>query len=187
MLLLPTVIEEHGGHKEQFDLPSRLLQDRIVVLYGEVSTESAYAINTQLMYLDAISKEPIKLYLNSPGGSVYDGLSITDIITTIESPVYTIGNGMVASMGAFILSQGDKRYCTKNTRAMLHSVSSGYRGTVHDLKIDYEETSFLNNRLHELMAVKMNKTTEELLEITSRDNYMSAEESLEVGLIDEII
>lgn len=205
--VLPTVIENNGRTLTQFDLPSRLLKDRIILLNDEVADVTAYSINQQLMYLDSILVADINLYVNSPGGSVYAGLSIYDTIKSLKSKVNIIATGMAASMGAFLLSAGTGvRACTPQARIMVHSVSSGTRGTVHDMKIDQKESNFLNERLHQLMFESLkDKITEEgkkivcelakepefsletFIEYTNRDRWLSGEEAVALGLIDRIV
>ena len=207
MTYLPSIIENDGRAKTQFDLPSRLIQDRIVFLNGEVSSEMAYFINMQLMYLDSIEVKDINLYVNSPGGSVYDGLAMYDTINSLKSKVNIVVSGMAASMGAFLLSSGTGiRACTPEARVMIHSVSSGTGGTVHDQRIDMKETEFLQERLHTIMynnakdkitdegkAIILEKTRmtefnlESFTEFTSRDRWLSAKESIEMGLSDKVV
>lgn len=191
MLYLPSVIENDGRAKTQFDLPSRLIQDRIIILNGEVSSESAYFINMQLMYLDSVDNtKDINLYVNSPGGSVYDGLSMYDTINSLTCKVNIIATGMAASMGAFLLSSGTGiRACTPEARIMVHSVSSGTSGTVWNQLVDMEETVFLNDRLHDIMAKNSNGyfTKESMKEFTKQDRWLSAAEAIEMGLVDKIV
>lgn len=187
---IPTVLENNGRAITQFDLPSRLLKDRIILLNDQVADVTAYAINQQLMYLDSIQVGDINLYINSPGGSVYAGLSIYDTIKSLKSKVNTIATGMAASMGAFLLSAGTGvRACTPEARIMIHSVSSGSRGTVHDMRLDLKESEFLNDRLHAIMAegTKGKFTKEQLLIETERDRWLSGTEAIEMGLIDKIL
>lgn len=201
---IPTVIENDGRALTQFDLPSRLLQDRIIILNDQVANITAYGVNMQLMYLDNIDpSKPINMYVNSPGGSVYDGMSIYDTIKSLKCKVNIIATGMAASMGAFLLATGTGlRTCTPEARVMVHSVSSGTGGTVHDQRIDMKETEFLQTRLHTLMAdkmvdkitpaglklAKMKKCTpESFMEFTERDRWLSAQEALDLGIIDKIV
>lgn len=200
---IPTVIENDGRAKAQFDLPSRLLQDRIIILNDQVAPITAYGVNMQLMYLDSIDTKDITMYINSPGGSVYDGMSIHDQIKSMKSKVNVIATGMAASMGAFLLTTGTGiRACTPEARVMVHAVSSGTGGTVHDQRIDMKETEYLQTRLHTLMADKMeDKITPAGLkfskikkfsvaafeEFTERDRWLSAQEALDMGIIDKIV
>ena len=190
-MFLPSVIENDGRAKTQFDLPSRLIQDRIVFLNGEVTSEMAYFINMQLMYLDSVDKtKDINLYVNSPGGSVYDGLAMYDTINSLKCKVNIIVTGMAASMGAFLLSSGTGiRAVTPNARVMVHSVSSGTSGTVWNQLVDMDETVYLNNKLHEIMAKNSGGyfTPESMKEFTKQDRWLSAQEAIDMGLADKIV
>jgi ATP-dependent Clp protease, protease subunit len=184
----PSIIETTGRSSRAFDLPTKLLQDRIIYLCDEVNEDSANSIIMQLLWLNADDPESdIDLYINSPGGSVYDGLAIKDVIDNLKCKVNTIGLGFCASMGAFLLSAGTgKRKATKNCRIMIHSVSSGTRGTIHDMEIDYEETKYLQDKLMRYMTDYTNGKSdlETLKEKSKRDYYMSPDEAIELGLID---
>jgi ATP-dependent Clp protease protease subunit len=190
-MLIPHVIEKTGRSEKPIDLPSRLLQDRIVYLGEDVNPETANIIIMQMLWLAADNPdEPIKFYINSPGGSVYDGLAIKDIIDSVPCKVDTVGIGMCASMGAYLLAAGTgKRKAMKNCRIMIHSVSSGTHGTFHDMKIDYEETKFLQDQmLIDLANFSKGKSTLDTLKRkTERDCYMSAEDAKVLGLIDEVV
>jgi ATP-dependent Clp protease protease subunit len=190
-MFLPHVIEKTGRSEKPIDLPSRLLQDRIVYLGDAVDSDTANVVIMQLLWLQADDPDAdIDFYINSPGGSVYDGLAIKDIIDTLTCKVNTVGIGMCASMGAYLLSAGTgKRKATKNCRIMVHSVSSGTRGTFHDIKVDYEETKFLQDALIDDMVkfTKGKSTLEDLQEKTQRDYYMTANEAIELGLIDSVV
>lgn len=190
-MFLPHVIEKTGRSEKPIDLPSRLLQDRIIYFGTEVTDETANVAIMQLLWLAADDPDkPIDFYIQSPGGSVYAGLGIKDIIDSISCPVNTIGVGMCASMGAYLLAAGTgERKATKNCRIMIHSVSSGTVGTVHDMEIDYEETKFLQDRLLvDIANFTKGKSTSEVLKMkTQRDCYLSSEESVALGLIDSVI
>lgn len=190
-MYLPNIIEKTGRNTKLIDIPSKLYEDGIVTLFGPVDEHSSYSVVTQLLYLDTLEdEEPIKLYINSPGGSIYAGLAIHDTIKNMTRKVDTVAFGMAASMGAFLLSSGTgTRSAMPNTRIMIHSASSGMEGTVHDMMIDLEETKLLNNQLMQYMADYSNGkvTYEEVFELTKRDKYLSADESVELGLIDKVI
>jgi ATP-dependent Clp protease protease subunit len=189
-MYIPTIIEKGpGGTEFHYDLYSRLLKDRIVMLPTEVNEEIAASIVGQLLFLDSENNDDITMYVNSPGGSVYDGLSIIDTMNMIKSDVKVICSGMAASMGAMILCSGKKgmRYATKSARIMIHSVSSGSRGTYHDLKIDFKETEFLQNYLTDMIVENTGAGKKQVIADMERDKWMSAEEALKYGLIDEII
>lgn len=190
-MFLPHVIEKTGRSEKPIDLPSRLLQDRIVYFGTDVDADTANIAIMQLLWLQADDPDAdINFYINSPGGSVYDGLAIKDIIDNLSCKVNTIGVGMCASMGAYLLSAGTgTRKATKNCRIMIHSVSSGTRGTVHDMLIDMEETKFLQDKLIEDIAkhTKGKCSLEEMKERSARDYWLSSEQAVKIGVIDEII
>ena len=150
MYMLPSVIEKVGNTTRAFDLPSKLLDDRIVYLQGDITEESANAVIMQLLWLNSTSTEDIHLYINSPGGEIYQGLAIKDIVDRVDCTVHTTGVGICASMGAYLLfaGTGDRR-ATKNCRIMVHSASSGAFGTVHDMEISINETFYLQNKMLE--------------------------------------
>ena len=186
MSYIPTVIENSGRADVQFDLPSRLLKDRIIQLYGEITSDTAYAIVQQIIYLDTISKEPIYLYIYTPGGEVDAGMAIYDIMQLVESEVHTVALGLAASMGFFLLNAGSKRYCTKHCRIMAHSVSGGTQGTIHDMDIDMDETRRMNNELMEIISFHSKLSFSEVKEITLRDKWVSPTQAIEYGFIDKI-
>jgi ATP-dependent Clp protease, protease subunit len=188
MMYAPSVIETTGRSSRAFDLPTKLLQDRIVYLGEEVNEETSNSIIMQLLWLNADAPDKdIDFYINSPGGSVYDGLAIKDVMDNLKCKVNTIGLGMCASMGAYLLSAGTgERKATKNCRIMIHSVSSGTRGTIHDIEIDYKETKYLQDKLMQDITdfSKGKSSLESIIEKSKRDCYMSPEEAIELGLID---
>ena len=190
-MFYPNIIEKVGRSQKLYDLPTKLLQDRIIYFSDEVHTASANYTIMQLLWLNSDNpEEPISLYINSPGGCVYDGLAIKDIIDNLDCKVNTVGVGMCASMGAYLLSAGTgERRVTKNCRIMIHSVSSGTYGTYHDMEIDYEETKFLQKKMLEDMAGFTDGKTSlaTLKRKTQRDYYMTAEEAIKMGLIDSIV
>lgn len=191
-MLLPNIIEKTGRSSKAFDLPTKLLEERIIYFFGEVDDVSANIIIMQLLWLQADKpEEPITLYINSPGGSVHQGLAVFDIINKLSCPVNTLCVGAAASMGAFLLSAGTgTRKASKNSRIMLHSVSSGIpHSTFHDMKVDFKETEYLQELLIEYIPTftKGKSTLEFIRQKTERDFWLSAEEALEIGLIDEIL
>jgi len=191
MQIIPHVIEKIGRSEKPIDLPSRLLQDRIVYLGDGVDAFAANIIIMQLLWLNANDPDAdIDFYINSPGGSVYDGLAIKDIIDSIDAPVNTIGIGICMSMGAFLLSAGTgERKAMPNCRIMIHSVSSGAGGTYHDMAIDFEEAKYLQDKMMEYSATNTKGKTslEDIIELSKRDKYMSPEEAIELGLIDKVV
>ena len=190
-LTIPMVIEQEGRTERSMDIFSRLLKDRIVMLQGQVETHMATLIQAQLLFLDSESDEPITMYINSPGGSVIDGMAILDTMNLIKSPVHTVCVGMAASMGAFILSQGEPghRYCTPNSEVMIHQVLGGFQGQCTDIQIHAARIQEMKERMTQMMANSTNGKTDasEMWELCERDNFLSPERALEIGLIDEII
>lgn len=188
-MIIPTVLEKTALGERVYDLYSRLLKDRIIYFGGEVDQHSMDLINMQMLFLDREDPHmPIELYINSPGGSVVDGLSLYDVMHTISAPVNTTCVGTAASMGAILLCGGTgTRSALPNSRIMIHQVSSGYRGTATDINIQVRETNKLYDRLLEILANKSGQTIKKLRNDCDRDYYMSAEEAKAYGLIDTVI
>ncbi len=188
--LVPTVVEETNRGERAYDIYSRLLKERVVFLGDQVTPETANIVIAQLLHLAYEDpKKDIKLYINSPGGSVYDGLAIIDTMNYIEPDVQTIGIGLQASMGAMLLSAGakGKRCCLPNSRIMIHQPSSGTEGKITDQEIALKEGIFLKKRLAEIFAKNTGKSLAQVEKDMDRDNWMSAEEAKKYGIIDEVI
>lgn len=189
--LVPTVIEETSKGERAFDIYSRLLKERIVFMGDQVTPETANLVVAQLLFLASEDpKRDIKLYINSPGGSVYDGLAIIDTMNYIGPDVQTIGIGLQASMGAMLLSSGakGKRFILPNARVMIHQPSYGTgQAKVTDQEIELREGLYLKKRLVEILAKNTGKNPEQVEKDMDRDNWMSAEEALKYGIVDEII
>ncbi len=189
--LVPTVIEETSKGERAFDIYSRLLKERIVFMGDQVTPETANLVVAQLLFLASEDpKRDIKLYINSPGGSVYDGLAIIDTMNYIGPDVQTIGIGLQASMGAMLLSSGakGKRFILPNARVMIHQPSYGTgQAKVTDQEIELREGLYLKKRLVEILAKNTGKDPEQVEKDMDRDNWMSAEEALKYGIVDEII
>ena len=188
--LVPTVIEETNRGERAFDIYSRLLNERVIFLGEEVNSHTANVIVAQLLHLAYKNPdEDIKLYINSPRGSVYDGLAIYDTMNFIKPDVQTIGIGLQASMGAFLLSAGakGKRAILPNARVMIHQPSSGTRGKITDQEIDLKEGLLLKEKLAQILAKNSGQKLEKLKNDMERDYWMSAEEAVEYGLVDKII
>ena len=188
--LVPTVVEETSRGERAYDIYSRLLNDRIIFLGEDVNSHTANLVVAQLLCLaHEDPKKPIKLYINSPGGSVYDGLAIIDTMNFVEPDVETIGIGLQASMGAMLLSSGAKghRYCLENSRIMIHQPSSGTEGKITDQEIMLKEGIFLKKRLAEIFAKNTGKDLKTVEKDMDRDHWMSADEALQYGIIDKII
>ncbi len=187
MNIIPTVIEKSSNKEYAYDLYSRLLKDRIIFLTGEIDDSVASIVISELLYLDNLSNEDIYLYINSPGGSITSGMSIYDTMNFIKSNVITIGIGMTASMAAFLLSSGNIRYALPNTEVMIHQPLGGAQGQATDIKIAAERIIKLKEKLNQILAKNTNQPLEKIYNDTERDNFLSANEALEYGLIDKII
>ena len=188
--LVPTVIEKTHEGERAFDIYSRLLNERIIFLGEEVNEHTANIVVAQLLHLAYDDpKKDIKLYINSPGGSVYDGLAIYDTIQFISPDVQTIGIGLQASMGAFLLSSGTKgkRVALPNSRIMIHQPSSGTQGKVTDQEITLRESVYLKHRLNEILAKNTGQKLAKIEKDVDRDFWMSAEEAVKYGIVDEVI
>ena len=188
--LVPTVIEKSHDGERAFDIYSRLLKDRIIFLGEDVNEHTANIVVAQLIHLaDEDPKKDIKLYINSPGGSVYDGLAIYDTIQYIKPDVQTIGIGLQASMGAFLLSAGTKgkRYALPSSRIMIHQPSSGTQGKITDQEITLKEGIYLKQLLNKILAKNTGQKLAKIEKDADRDFWMSAEEAKDYGLIDEVI
>lgn len=187
--VVPYVVEQTNKGERSYDIYSRLLEDRIIFLTGEINDAVADAVVAQLIYLEG--KDPdkdINLYINSPGGSVTAGLAIYDTMNYIKCDVSTICIGLAASMGAFLLSSGKKgkRYALPNSEIMIHQPLGGAQGQASDIKIQADHIIKTKRRLNEILAKNSGKPFEEVERDTDRDNYLSAEDAKEYGLIDEI-
>ena len=189
MNIVPTVIEKESNKEYAYDLYSRLLKDRIIFLVGEINDASANIIISQLLYLDNINNEDISIYINSPGGSITSGMSIYDTMNFIKSDVRTISLGMSASMAAFLLSSGTKgkRFALPNAEVMIHQPLGGAQGQASDIKIAAERILKLKDKLNKILAKNTGQKLEKIIDDTERDNFLSADEALKYGLIDEII
>ena len=188
--LVPTVVEETAKGERAYDIYSRLLNERIIFLGEDVNPHTANLVVAQLLFLaHEDPKKDIKLYINSPGGSVYDGLAIIDTMDYIAPDVQTIGIGLQASMGAMLLACGakGKRSVLPNSRIMIHQPSSGTEGKITDQEIMLREGVFLKKRLAEIFAKRTGKPLAQVEKDMDRDNWMSAEEAKKYGIIDEII
>lgn len=188
--LVPTVVEKSYDGERAFDIYSRLLKERVIFVDGEINETSASLIVAQLLHLAYEDpKKDIKLYINSPGGSVYDGLAIYDTIQYIKPDVQTIGVGLQASMGAFLLSSGTKgkRFALPNSRIMIHQPSSGTQGKISDQEITLREGLFLKQRLNEILAKNTGQKLSKIEKDADRDFWMSATEAKEYGLVDDVI
>lgn len=190
MSLVPMVIETTGRSERAYDIYSRLLKDRIILLSSEVNDAVASLICAQLLFLESQDPEKeISLYINSPGGSVTAGLAIYDTMRYITSPVSTVCMGLAASMGAFLLAAGEHgmRYALPNCQVMIHQPSGGFRGQATDIEIHAREILRLKKRLNEILSENTGQSYDKVAEATERDNYLTPEEAKEFGLIDRIL
>ena len=187
--LVPMVVEQSSRGERSYDIYSRLLKERIVFLTGPVEDHMAGVINAQLLWLESENPDKdISLYINSPGGVVTAGLSIYDTMQYIRCDVATLCLGQAASMGSLLLTAGapGKRYCLPNARVMTHQPSGGYQGQATDIEIHARETMRIKQRLNEIYVKHTGRKLEDVEQIMERDNFMSADEAREFGLVDEV-
>ena len=189
MNIVPTVIEKTYDKEYAYDLYSRLLQDRIIFITGEINDTNANIIISELLYLDSLNNEDISIYINSPGGNITSGMAIYDTMNYIKSDVKTIVVGMAASMAAFLLSCGTKgkRYALKNSEIMIHQPLGGVEGQATEIKIACERILKLKKKLNEILSRNTGTSIEKINNDTERDTYMDSLEAKKYGLIDEII
>lgn len=190
MSLVPYVVEQTSRGERSYDIFSRLLNDRIVFLGEEVNSTSASLVVAQLLYLEAQDPDKdIQMYINSPGGSITDGMAIYDTMQYIKCDVSTICVGMAASMGAFLLSSGTKgkRLALPNAEIMIHQPSAGTQGQITDMAIHLKRLEVIKKRLNAILADNTGRSVEEITAACERDNFMTAEEAVAYGLIDKVI
>lgn len=188
-MLIPTIIEKTNNSERAYDLYSRLLKDRIIVLSDEIDDKMASIITSELLYLDSLNHDDISIYINSPGGSVTAGMAIYDTMNFIASDVSTICVGLAASMGAFLLSSGTKgkRYALPHSEVMIHQPLGGANGQATDIKIAAERILKLKERLNIILSKNTEKDLKEIERDTDRDYFLSAKESLAYGIVDKIL
>lgn len=190
MILNPTFYEKDGMSEKGYDLYSRLLKDRIILIFNEINDDLACTVIAQLLYLEALDPDKeISIYINSPGGSVSAGFGIYDTIKKLKCDVSTICVGMAASMGAFLLAAGTKgkRYALENSQIMIHQVLGGARGQATDIILEAKQIQRIKDRLNKILAENTGRSKEEIEKDTDRNNWMFAEDALEYGIIDKII
>lgn len=189
MNLVPVVIEKSNLGERSYDIYSRLLKDRIIILNGEINDDSSNIVVAQLLYLDSLNNEDISIYINSPGGSITSGMAIYDTMNFVKSDISTICIGMSASMAAFILACGTKgkRYILPNSEVMIHQPLGGTQGQATDIKIATDRIMKLKNRLNSILAKQTGKSLKKITNDTERDNFMNSNEALSYGLVDKII
>ena len=188
--LVPMVVEQSGRGERAYDIYSRLLKERVVFLVGEVNEVTANLIVAQFLFLESDNPDKdISFYINSPGGSVSAGLAIYDTMQFIKPDVSTLCVGQAASMGALLLTAGakGKRFCLPNSRVMIHQPLGGFRGQASDIEIHAKEILFLKQKLNEIMAKHTGQTVDTVGKDTDRDNFLSAEQSVNYGLVDKVL
>ena len=188
--LIPMVVETSGRGERAYDIYSRLLKERVVFLVGEVNDHSANLIVAQMLFLESENPDKdINFYINSPGGSVTAGMAIYDTMQFIKPNISTLCIGQAASMGSFLLAAGEKgkRFCLPNSRVMIHQPMGGFRGQASDVEIHAREILYLKQRLNQMLAQHTGQTVETIERDTDRDNFLSAEDSVKYGLVDQVL
>lgn len=187
--LTPYILEERELRATQMDIFSRLMMDRILWVAGPVNDRMSTVVQAQLMFLDNVEVRDITMHVDSPGGSVKSGLSIVDVMNYVSSDISTINTGMAASMGSILLGNGTKgkRYSLKNSRVMLHQVSSGAQGHIKDMEISIAEAKKYNDLLFTMLGDFCGKTKDQVIDDCNRDNWLNSEEALAYGIIDGVI
>lgn len=189
MNLIPIVIEKESNGERSYDIYSRLLKDRIIILNGEIDDSLSNSIVAQLLYLDSLNSNDINIYINSPGGSITAGMAIYDTMNFIKSDTSTICTGIAASMAAFILSSGTKgkRYSLPNSEIMIHQPLGGANGQATEIKIAAERILKLKEKINRILSKNTNQPIEKIERDTERDYFLSSDEALDYGLIDKVI
>ncbi len=189
MGLVPIIVDKEGNSERSYDIFSRLLKDRIVILSGEIDDSLANSVVAELLYLDSINHNEISLYINSPGGSITAGMAIYDTMNFIKSDVSTICIGMAASMAAFLLSCGKKgkRYALPNSEIMIHQPLGGIQGQATEIKIAAERILKIKSKLNKILAMNTGQSLDKIEKDTERDHFLEADEALEYGIVDKII
>ena len=189
MNLVPTVIEKEQGNERCYDIYSRLLKERIILLNGEINDDTANSIVAQLLFLDSENNDDISIYINSPGGSITSGMAIYDTMNIIKSDVSTICIGISASMAACLLSSGKKgkRYILPNAEVMIHQPLGGAQGQATEIKIAAERILKLKDKINKILSKNTNQSLEKIQNDTERDYFLDAEEAKQYGIIDKII
>lgn len=188
--MIPMVVETSGRGERAYDIYSRLLKERVVFLVGEVNDHSANLIVAQMLFLESENPDKdIHFYINSPGGSVTAGMAIFDTMQFIKPHVSTLCIGQAASMGAFLLTAGEKgkRFCLPNSRVMIHQPLGGFRGQASDIEIHAREILYLKQKLNQMLADHTGQTIESIERDTDRDNFLSAAAAVEYGLVDQVL
>ena len=187
---IPMVVEQSGRGERAYDIYSRLLKERVVFLVGPVDDMTANVVVAQLLFLEAENPDKdISLYINSPGGSVTAGMAIYDTMQFIKPDVSTLCIGQAASMGALLLTAGakDKRFCLPNSRVMIHQPLGGFQGQASDIEIHAKEILYLKDKLNRILSTHTGQKIENVAKDTDRDNFMSADDAVKYGLVDQVI
>ena len=189
MNLVPTIIEKNETGESAYDIYSRLLKDRIIILNGEITDNSSNIVVAQLLYLDSLNNDDISLYINSPGGSITAGMAIFDTMNFIKSDISTICVGMAASMAAFLLSSGEKgkRYILPNAEVMIHQPLGGAQGQATEIKIAAERILKLKKKLNKILSDNTGKDIDTIDNDTERDYFMDSDEALNYGIVDKVL
>lgn len=189
MNLIPVIVDKENSGERSYDIFSRLLKDRIILLSGEIDDNLANIIVSELLYLDSLNHDDISLYINSPGGSITSGMAIMDTMNFIKSDVSTICLGMAASMGAFLLSCGakGKRYILPNAEVMIHQPLGGVEGQATEIKIVAERILKLKEKLNKILAENTGKDLKTITNDTERDYFLDSKEALKYGIVDKIL
>ena len=188
-MLIPTIVEKTNEGDRVYDIYSRLLKDRIIMLSGEIDDNLSNIVVAQLLYLDSLNHEPINLYINSPGGSITAGMAIYDTMNFVKSKISTVCIGIAASMAAFILSSGENkmRFALPNSEIMIHQPLGGAKGQATEIQIAAERILKLKLKLNKILSKNTNKDIKIIEKDTERDHFLTAKEAIEYGLIDKII
>ena len=189
MNLVPVIVDKEINGERSYDIFSKLLKERIILINGEINDNTASNIVAELLYLDSVNHNDISIYINSPGGSVTAGMAIYDTMNFIKSDCVTICLGIAASMGAFLLSSGTKtkRYILPNAEVMIHQPLGGCEGQASEIKIVAEHILKTRDKLNKILAKNTNQTLDKIKKVTERDNYMDASEAKKYGIVDKII
>lgn len=188
-MLIPTVLEKSNDGERAYDIYSRLLKDRIIMLNGEIDDNMSNIVISELLYLDSLNHDSISIYINSPGGSISAGMAIYDTMNFIKSKVSTVCVGMAASMAAFLLSAGEKglRYALPNSEVMIHQPLGGAQGQATEIKIAAERILKLKDKINKILSFNTKQNIKKIENDTERDYFMSSEEALEYGIVDKIL
>ena len=189
MNLVPMVVEKEINGERSYDIFSRLLKERIILLSGEINDNTSNMIVAELLYLDSLSNDDISIYINSPGGSITSGMAIYDTMNFVKSPISTICVGMAASMASVLLASGQKgkRYILPNSEVMIHQPLGGVNGQATEIKIVADRILYLRNKLNKILSDKTGQDLSKIEKDTERDYYLNAKEALDYGLIDKIL